>query len=205
MARTRIKPEAIYTYKKGERVQLKPSEVKAYIMKVNKWDSRTYRKQYDLFKNKVRAYESFQQAQGKQVVPQSISGLLYKTAKSMHMYGKDYKPSQKLQQIMEFSAYSISKGRELAYDIKYQAKQSQKYLAYIDKRFGGLINVNSGARAIYQQYLNDSLALGIPLNATGLESALADYANKMHAKMDQEGIVRESSAIPYGEVSGSSD
>jgi hypothetical protein len=27
----------------------------------------------------------------------------------------------------------------------------------------------------------------------------------MHAKMDRDGIVRESSAIPYGEVSGSSD
>ena len=37
------------------------------------------------------------------------------------------------------------------------------------------------------------------------EKALADYANMLHAKIDEMGRVQEQEAIPFGETFGSGD
>lgn len=133
----RIKPTIHYKATKvnGERV-LKPMtqrEVKAYIMKVNNWTAEQYRKQYDIFKNKLRAYEAVQEAGGYKVKKQSVSDVLYYTAMAKQREGADYKPSREMEKILSMSAYSITKGRKYATQEKYLNKQ---YDALIAKDFG---------------------------------------------------------------------
>lgn len=148
----RIKPTIHYKATKvnGERV-LKPMtqrEVKAYIMKVNNWTAEQYRKQYDIFKNKLRAYEAVQEAGGYKVKKQSVSDVLYYTAMAKQREGADYKPSREMEKILSMSAYSITKGRKYATQEKYLNRQ---YNALISRDFGspssgeGLLNWAAGS------------------------------------------------------------
>ena len=43
-------------------VELTAKEVKETIMKAHGWTSAEYKKKYDIFKNKLRAYESYKTA-----------------------------------------------------------------------------------------------------------------------------------------------
>ena len=56
-----------------QKVYLTNREVKAYIMKTNNWTASQYQKQYDIFKNKLRAYESYTQAQGAKTKKESVA------------------------------------------------------------------------------------------------------------------------------------
>ena len=145
--------EKYYKWKNGKKITMSSREVKQFIMEQNGWTAETYRKQYDIFKNKLNAYESYQRSRGVAVEHQSTTALLFKEAKSKKIYGKDYKPSMKMQQIKSFSAYSITKGRQLAQGEsasarRYQAKETAKYEAYVQRRFGGLIESNPTAQKI---------------------------------------------------------
>lgn len=197
-----------WTRSKGNKLEkqyLTNRQVKAYIMKQNNWTSDQYRKQYDITKNKLRAYESYKQAQGAKVSKQSVSELLYKEAKAKQLYGPNYKPSQKMQQIRGFSAYSITKGRQLATQKKYQEKESKKYGQYINKRFGGLLENNKGAQKIQDAFKEDALKKGEPINYAKMEEALSDYASNIGSRVNEDDEVETPNTLPYGEVYGSSE
>lgn len=210
------------TNKKGEKIHTKvrmtSTEVKQYIMKVNGWNATEYRRKYDLFKNQLRAYESYKSAQGVAVEKQSVVGVLLKEARSKELYGPTYKPSQKMQQIRSFSAYSITKGRQLAQsNEKYISSTTDKYGAYINKRFGtfdindpsknsGFIGSNKGAQSIVNAFVEDARQKGTKVNYAKLEKALSDYANKIHARITDEETATDSEAIPFSsETYGSDD
>lgn len=206
--------EKFYVWRNGKQVTMTSREVKAYIMKANGWTSDQYRKQYDIFKNKLRAYESYKQAQGGKVEPQSVVGVLFKEAKAKRQYGADYTPSRKMQQIRGFSAYSITKGRKLADTEEYQEKQAGKYGEYIKGRFGnydpndpskndGFIGANKGAQAIVDAFIKKSQESGKPINYAKMEDALSAYADKVHAKVNEQDKVEDGQAIPSGETYGS--
>lgn len=186
-----------YTTKNGKPVQVAMTsrEVKAYVMKQNGWTSEQYRKQYDILKNKVRAYESFRRSQGIKEQPQNIVKMLYTEAKAKARYGGEYKPSEKLQQIKRFSAYSITKGRQLAQEERYQQKQSAKYNEYVNKRFEGFIKDNAGAKRIAEAIANPVMR----------EKALSDYADKLNVKIAEDQKEAEQSGIPVNETYGSND
>lgn len=190
----------------GERRQVRekatPREVKAYIMKVNGWTADEYRKKYDIFKNKLKAYESFRRSRGISVEPQSVVEILYKQAKAKKREGADYKPSQKMQQIEQFSAVSITKGRQLAQsNERYQRKVEERYEAYIKTRFG---DVESGTGLIANNKQAQKIAEEIT-DPVKREKALADFADKLHEQMKESKKTADDEAIPSGETFGSKD
>lgn len=193
--------EKYYQWKNGKKVAMTSKEVKQYIMKQNNWTAETYRKQYDIFKNKLNAYESYQRSRGVSVEHQSTTALLFKEAKSKQFYGEDYKPSMKMQQIKSFSAYSITKGRQLAQGEsasakRYQAKETAKYDAYIQQRFGGFIESNPTAQKI-DETIKDPVKK---------EKALSELADKLNAKITDDEVKEAGEAIPVStEHYGSSD
>lgn len=199
----RIKPTIHYKATKvnGERV-LKPMtrrEVKAYIMKVNNWTAEQYRKQYDIFKNKMRAYEALQEAGGYKAKKQSVSDVLYYTARAKEREGAEYKPSKEMEKILSMSAYSITKGRKYATQQKYLNKQ---YDALIKKDFGepnsgeGLLNWAAGASTPLAQKImklyNDGIDRmkvhqGISKIATELEKLERRNAQAQGVRSDSVG------------------
>lgn len=89
-------------------------QMKKVIMSANNWNEEQYRKKYDIFKNKLRAYENFRKAHGAKVKVQSPQEILYKQAKAMKRLKGDYRPSEEMKRIQSFSAVSITKGKKLA-------------------------------------------------------------------------------------------
>lgn len=171
-------------------------EVKAYIMKQNGWTSRQYDKQYDIFKNKLRAYENYERAHGVTSPRQSPTQLLYKEAKAKAREGADYTPSIKMRRIRSFTSVSSGKaGQKALQGQRYQARRTQLYEEATSKQFKGLIDNNPKAKEIAERIKD-------PVKR---EQALADYANAIHAKIDEEGKAQENEAIPFGETFGSDD
>lgn len=194
-------PQIFKTNKSGERVRVSPHEVKKFIMSAHGWTAEEYTKKRDIFKNKLRAFESFQRAQGKEIKQQNVVEMLYKQAKAMKAHGADYKPSQAIKRIEAFSAVSITKGRKQA---TRQGKAfnaiNTKQLVYVSDRFEKLINTNAGAKRIVDAFYKKAEEDGRPVNATKLEEALSDYANAMHVRIDNQGT---GETIPSGETYGS--
>ena len=180
---------AIYRKIKGETVKVKPSEVKATIMKANNWTADQYKKQYDIFKNKLRAFEAFEGTGQKQ----SAVELLYKQARAKIREGAEYQPSIKMQRINAFTSVSSGKASKLLENEMYRSRREATYSSATYKQFEGLIAKNAKAKEIY-----DSIK-----DPVQREKALKDYANKLHAKLDEEGKAQENEAIPYGETFGS--
>lgn len=197
----------LYVWQNSKQRTLTRSEVKSYIMKTNKWTSAQYRKQYDILKNKIRAYESYRKAQGINEPQQSVVEFLFKEAKAKRAYGNEYVPSKKAQQIKSFSAYSITKGRKMAENEAYLQKQNLKNAEYIGERFGdknsGFIKDNKGAQEIVNAFEEKARQTGEPINYAKLEEALADYADAVHAKVNEQDEVEDNEAIPSGETYGS--
>lgn len=196
-----------HIYKKsktGDLVKVSAKEVKAFIMSASGWTSEEYTKKRDIFKNRLRAFESFQRAQGKEVKSQNVVELLYKQAKAMKYYGKEYQPSQEIKRIESFSAVSITKGRQQA---NRQGKAfnaiNQRQLKFVNERFKSLISNNEGAQKIIEAFNAKAKADGKPVNATKLEEALSDYATSVHAKIDEEASQQSDETIPSGEAYGS--
>lgn len=186
---------ALYRIRKGEATKLKPREIKSTIMKANNWTAEEYKKKYDIFKNKLRAYESYRSAHGYKVDQQSVVELLYKQAKSKLKYGEDYKPSKQMERIQSFSALSITKGRKAAQSEAYNKRRAPLYNEQTYQAFEDFIDKNPKAKAIW----NDP-NITDPVKR---EKALIDYANLVKAKIDAEGKAHQNETIQYGEVSGS--
>lgn len=176
----------------GQKVELTAKQIKNFIMQVNRWTSEEYNKQRYIMKNKLRTYEAFTG----QEKPQSPVKLMYFEARAKQRAGADYKPSMKMQQIKGFqslgSAKAISKAQQSK---KVTEKWQQKYNAYVNRRFSGLIENNVTAKRIYDEITD-------PVKR---EKALSDFADTLHLKMDETLKVEQAQAIPFGETFGSSD
>lgn len=181
----------IYKYTHKGKKELSNKEVKQYIMRVEGLTNEQYKKRYDIFKNKLRSFEEFERQQGKQVEKQSPQKLLYYQARAKATYGENYKQSLLYQRIEQFSAYG-QKARAKAVE-KQTQKLTNKYNEFINKRFNGLIKTNEIAKQIYNS----------DLNIIQKEQALTDFANKLHAKIDEQNKIIENQAIPIGETYGS--
>lgn len=172
------------------REPVKSWEAKRDIMRANNWTDEQYRKQYDLFKNKLRAYESFRRAHGIDVKTQSPQELLYKQARAKLREGADYEPSEKMQQIQSFSAVSITKGRKLAADLEstYSKRRTAEYEEYVSNRFEGLVKANAKAAEIVERVTD-------PVQR---EQALADYADFLEEQKKTGAIPESGEAIGSG-------
>ena len=183
-----------YKYVGGKRVAVTNREIKAYIMKQNGWTSTQYKKQYDIFKNKLRAYENYERASGKQVAKQSPVEVLYKEAKAKAREGVDYKPSIKMQRIRSFTSVSSGKAGQRALQGRlYMARRTQLYEDATYKQFKGLIESNKMAKIVYKTIKD-------PVKR---EEALSDLADQIHYFIKSKEAEQESEAIPFGEVYGS--
>ncbi len=191
-----MEKETFYIYKKGKRVQLTSKGVKAYIMKVNNWTSEQYNKQYDILRNKLRSYEAYSRQRGRSVDTQSVRSLLFKEAKTKEKYGDEYTPSIQMQRIRSFTSVSSGKAGQKALQGKlYQKRRTRTYEDATYRAFEALIEKNDFARVIYE-------SIDDPVKR---EKALSDYADKIKAKIDEQGKASENEAIPNGERFGSED
>ena len=189
--------EKYYRWSNGKKIEMTSKEVKAYIMKVNGWTSEQYNKQYDIMRNKVRAYEAYERSNKRQVKTQSVQGLLFKEAKEKKRYGSDYQPSIKMQRLRSFTSVSSGKaGQKALTGKKYKSRRQAIYEDATYKQFKALIRDNPQAKKIYESINN-------PVKR---EEALTDFANKIHAKIDEQDRVSSNEAIPVSsETIGSND
>lgn len=185
----------IYKIVDGDQVALSAKEVKNFIMKVNNWNADQYQKEYDLFKNKLRTLENFEGVP--KAERESPVELLYKQAKAKKRYGADYQPSIKLQRILSTSAYSSSPKRQkqLLKNQSYVEKLQKRYQESTNKAFKGLLEKNPVAKEIDEKIKD-------PVHR---EKALIDLADKLHARIDEQGVITDLGGIPFGESVGSSD
>ncbi len=185
----------IYKIVDGEQVALKASEVKNFIMKVNNWNAVQYQKEYDIFKNKLRTLENFEGVP--KAERESPVELLYKQAKAKKRYGADYQPSIKLQRILSTSAYSSSLKRQqqLLKNQSYIERLQKRYRESTNKAFKGLLEKNPVAKEINEKIKD-------PVQR---EKALIDLADKLHARINEQGVITDLGGIPFGESVGSSD
>ena len=186
---------ALYKVKNGQRVKLSNREVKAYIMKQNNWDATQYKKQYDIFKNKLRAFEAYESYYGKDVKKASASELLYKEAKAKQHYGSEYKPSLTLQRIKSFTSVSSGKvGQQKLQSERYMKARTISYESNL-QAFDNFLN------AIPESMREKLMSIENPVKR---EQAIKDYADKLHAKQDAQSRAIKAEAIPIsGEVMGS--
>lgn len=160
--------------KDGEPTQVTISsrEMKSTIAKAYGISLEAVDKKYYLFRNRLRAYESFKRASGVDVTPQSPLNLMYKQAKAMLRHGADYKPSNEFEAINSFSAVSITKGERLAketnsrYYKKHQAEIGSLALAHFDK----FISAHTSAKELVKAYKEGKIT-GVQLQASLVQMA----------------------------------
>ena len=198
-----MKRPQIFKTIKGVTVKLSPTEIKQTIMRAHGWTSEEYIKVRDIFKNRLKNYESFRRAQGIKEAPQSPVELLYKQARTMLREKSNYKPSAKMRQIESFTAVSITQGRRASERQGLAFKrQNLRQTQYVESRFEGLLRQNKGAQEIVERFKKEASEKDELLNASKLEKALSDYANALHDKMNYSGS-GSGEAIPSGETFGS--
>lgn len=186
----------IYKMVKGQRVEMSSREVKAYVMKQNGWTSQQYDKQYDIFKNKLRAYENYERAHGVPTKRQSPAQVLFKEAKAKARDGANYTPSIQMQRIRQFTSVSSGKaGQRALQSESYNKRITSIYEQATNKAFEELIKNNAKAREINEKITD----------AVKRERALKAYADLLHARMDEEGKITATEAIPYSSETIGSD
>ena len=180
-------------------------EMRQTIMAANNWNAEQYRKQYDIFKNKLRFYEEVQRSRGVQEyqtggekAQQSPQELLYKIARAKQRFGADYEPSQEVEQIQAVTAHSISKGRKIAAQAtgkSYQAVVSK----IVNIRFKGFVEFYNKAKEITEQITD-------PVKQ---EEALTAFATYLHEKQPRtgkdKGAPKKKGGFVQGETYGSGD
>lgn len=170
--------------KDGEptQVSISSKEMKSTIAKAYGITLEEVDKKYYLFRNRLRAYESFKRESGAEVTTQSPLNVMYKQAKSMLRHGADYKPSKEFEAINTFSAVSISKGESLAkatnsrYYKKHQAELGNLALSNFDK----FIQAHTSAKELVKAYREGKIT-GVQLQAS-----LAQMAKDVKAAQKQK-------------------
>lgn len=187
---------AIYKTIKGERVKMSSREIKKYIMEANGWSSEEYDKKYDIFKNKLRAYESYERQHGRQRKPQSPVEILYKQARAKVREGVNYKPSIQIRTIERFTSVSSgAKGQKALEGRIYQKRRGEIYNEATMRAYEGLISKNPTAQRIVNE-IQDPVQRAL---------ALKDLADKLKMREEEDGTRTENEAIPYGEMHGSGE
>ena len=169
--------------KNGEAVQvnLTSREMKSTIAKAYGISLADVDKKYYLFRNKLRAYESFKIARGYEVERQSPINVMYKQARDMIKHGSDYKPSREFQAINQFSAVSITKGEQLAkatgsrYYKKHQTALGNLALKYYEK----FITAHTPAQELKQAYKEGKIT------GVNLQEALAQMSKDVKASIKE--------------------
>lgn len=151
-------------------------QMKRTIMSANDWNEDQYRKQYDLFKNKLRFYENLQRSRGLKVDVQSPQEVLYAVAKAKQHYGSAYEPSQEMQQILSVSAHSITKGKRIASSTE-SAAYKKAVSRIVNIRFSGFVDYYDKAKEIVRRISDPAKQ----------EKALSDFANWLHEKYPRSG------------------
>lgn len=191
--------KTIYTTRKGEKVALRPSDVKSYVMKVRGWTSQEYEKQYDKLRNRLRGYEAYQRQAGIDVNVQSPAHILYYESKSMKKYGAAYEQSNEMKRLLSFPSISTGKAlQKTLEDEKKLEKLNSLYEATTDEQFKGFIDANDTAKRIAESISN-------PVKR---EQALKDFANKINADISATKAAEKSGQlgnIPIGQAVGSDD
>ena len=167
--------------KNGEAVQvnLTSREMKSTIAKAYGISLADVDKKYYLFRNRLRAYESFKRESGYDVKPQSPLNVMYKQAREMIKHGADYKPSREFQAINQFSAVSITKGKQLAkatgsrYYKKHQTDLGNLALKNYDK----FISAHKSAQELVQAYKEGKIT------GVNLQEALGQMAKDVKASI----------------------
>lgn len=169
--------------KDGEAVQvnLTSREMKSTIAKAYGISIADVDKKYYLFRNRLRAYESFKIENGYEVERQSPLNVMYKQAKAMLKYGSDYEPSREFQAINQFSAVSISKGEQLAkatgsrYYRNHQTELGNLALKNYDK----FISAHKSAKDLVQAYKEGKIS------GVNLQEALGQMAKDVKASLKE--------------------
>lgn len=169
--------------KDGEATQVSISskEMKSTIAKAYGISLEAVDKKYYLFRNRLRAYESFKRASGVDVTPQSPLNLMYKQAKSMLRHGADYKPSKEFEAINTFSAVSITKGEQLAKatNSRYYQKHQTAIGNLALKNFEKFISAHTSAKELKKAYIEGKIT-GVQLQAT-----LTQMSNDVKARQKE--------------------
>lgn len=156
--------------------EMKSTIAKAYGISIADVD-----KKYYLFRNRLRAYESFKRESGYDVKPQSPLNVMYKQARDMIKHGADYKPSREFQAINQFSAVSITKGEQLAkatgsrYYRKHQTELGNLALKNYDK----FISAHKSAKDLVQAYKEGKIT------GVNLQEALGQMAKDVKASIKE--------------------
>ena len=176
----------IYRTEKGITRELTPSDVKRTIMRGFGIEKSEYKRFYNLFRNRYVNYQKFYKDQTGETPPQTTTEILYRQAQARIKFGTDYKPSDTIDLISQFS--STSTGR-----YKATSKESLILANRIAKRgiesFNPLIDESPLAHEIYEKSPNDFVAV----------HRLKIFANRLHKK--QAG----GSGIPTANIIGSDD
>lgn len=176
----------IYRTEKGITRELTPSDVKRTIMRGFGIEKSEYKRFYNLFRNRYVNYQKFVKSQTGQTPPQTPTEILYRQAQARIKHGTNYKPSDTIELISQFT--STSTGR-----YKSTSKESLKLANRIAKHgiesFERLIDESPLAREIYEKAPNDFVAL----------ERLKKFADRLHKK--QAG----GSGIPSANIIGSDD
>lgn len=188
---------AITRIRKGKEEKVSRNELRKTIMDVNNWTREEYRKNYDIFKNKLRFYENIQESRGIKVTKQSPQELLYKIARSKKLHGDEYEPSQELQQIMAVSAHSIPKGEKIAKNFESKAYKSAVG-RIVNIRFQGFVDFYDKAKEIMNK-------ISDPVLQEEALTAFATYLHRLYPRKskDKDGGSVNGSAFEDGETYGS--
>lgn len=203
-AATKKRKKGMAIYRNGKKLTAR--QLRSVIMQANNWTEEQYRKQYDIFKNKLRFYESVQASRGVKDYleggsrsKQSPQELLYKIARAKLRFGEDYEPSQEIKQIESVTAHSITKGARIA-----KAASSKAYKSAVSKivniRFSGFTEFYTKAQEILER-------ISDPVKQ---EAALVAFAEYLHATYPRSGKDKGApkkgeGGIAYGETFGSDD
>lgn len=166
---------------KAVQVKLTSREMKSTIAKAYGISLADVDKKYYLFRNRLRAYESFKRESGYDVKPQSPLNVMYKQAREMIKHGADYKPSREFQAINQFSAVSITKGEQLAkatgsrYYRKHQTGLGNLALKHYDK----FISAHKSAQELVQAYKEGKIT------GVNLQEALGKMAKDVKASIKE--------------------
>lgn len=116
------------------------------VRKLTGWTRQEYQKQYDVLRNRVRAYErgTGVSEQDKRI---NVADLLASNAKRMFYskyYGEEYKPTALYKAVMQ--APSISSGKKLSRKAEVRIEQAAE--TRIEEQFGGFAKNSKYADAI---------------------------------------------------------
>lgn len=169
--------------KDGEAVQvnLTSREMKSTIAKAYGISIADVDKKYYLFRNRLRAYESFKRESGYDVKPQSPLNVMYKQARDMIKHGADYKPSREFQAINQFSAVSITKGEQLAKATgsRYYRKHQTGLGNLAIKNYDKFISAHKSAQELVQAYKEGKIT------GVNLQEALGQMAKDVKASIKE--------------------